>query len=200
VSTELPRPSLSDPGARSKVLGRRGCQLKCSGQPSDRFIEGSPRRQIPRWIPCIRGPATRSCPPEAVYADRVTRSPRLHRYTFDEYLALEASSTVRNEFLAGEIYAMAGGTPEHAALAVAVCSALLAQMRGGPCRVHSSDLRVRALATGLTTHPDVTLCPGLMRQIRRTKTRSSIRACWSKSRQIAPLSWETESFFEGTLA
>jgi hypothetical protein len=52
----------------------------------------------------------------------VTRGPRLHRYTFQEYLTLEASSTVRHEFLAGEIYAMPGGTPQHAALAMAVGS------------------------------------------------------------------------------
>lgn len=90
----------------------------------------------------------------------MTHAPRLHRYTFQEYLALEASSTVRHEFFAGEIYAMAGGTPQHAALAMAVGSALLAQTRGGPCRVHSSDLRVRALATGLTTYPDVTVVCG----------------------------------------
>lgn len=90
----------------------------------------------------------------------MTHAPRLHRYTFAEYLALEASSTVRHEFLAGEIYAMAGGTPQHAALAVAVSAALLTQLRGGPCRVHSSDLRVRALATGLTTYPDVTVVCG----------------------------------------
>jgi len=90
----------------------------------------------------------------------VTHAPGLHRYTFAEYLALEASSTVRHEFLAGEIYAMAGGTPQHAALAVSVSAALLTQLRGGPCRVHSSDLRVRALATGLTTYPDVTVVCG----------------------------------------
>lgn len=90
----------------------------------------------------------------------MTHAPRLHRYTFQEYLNLEESSTVRHEFLAGEIYAMAGGTPQHAALAVAVSAALLAQTRGGPCRVHSSDLRVRALATGLTTYPDVTVVCG----------------------------------------
>lgn len=90
----------------------------------------------------------------------MTHAPRLHRYTFDDYLALETSSTVRHEFLAGEIYAMAGGTPQHAALAVALSAALLAQTRGGPCRVHSSDLRVRALATGLTTYPDVTVVCG----------------------------------------
>jgi Uma2 family endonuclease len=90
----------------------------------------------------------------------VTNAPRLHRYTFQEYLSLEASSIVRHEFLAGEIYAMAGGTPRHAALAVAVSATLFAQTRGGPCRVHSSDLRVRALATGLTTYPDVTVVCG----------------------------------------
>ena len=90
----------------------------------------------------------------------MTQAPRLHRYTFHEYLVLEESSTVRHEFLAGEIYAMAGGTPQHAALGMAVGAALLAQLRGGLCRVHSSDLRVRALATGLTTYPGVTVVCG----------------------------------------
>jgi Uma2 family endonuclease len=81
----------------------------------------------------------------------------LHRYSFADYLAFEEASTTKHEFLNGEIYGMAGGTPEHAALSVAVSSALLAQLRGGPCRVYSSDLRVRVLATGLATYPDVTV-------------------------------------------
>jgi Uma2 family endonuclease len=110
--------------------------------------------------PCSAGNLARASSSEGVYAPRVTGAPRLHRYTFDEYLALEASSAVRHEFLAGEIYGMAGGTPQHAALAVTVSAALLAQTRGGPCRVHSSDLRVRSLATGLTTYPDVTVVCG----------------------------------------
>lgn len=97
---------------------------------------------------------------EASYAPAVTQAPRLHRYTFHEYLMLEESSTVRHEFLAGEIYAMAGGTPLHAALAMTVGASLVAQTRGGPCRVHSSDLRVRALTTGLTTYPDVSIVCG----------------------------------------
>jgi Uma2 family endonuclease len=84
----------------------------------------------------------------------------LHRYSFADYLTLEDSSNTKHEFLNGEIYAMAGGTPEHAALSVAVSSALLAQLRGGPCRVYSSDLRVRVLATGLATYPDVTVVCG----------------------------------------
>ena len=88
----------------------------------------------------------------------------LHRYSFADYLALEEASNTKHEFLNGEIYGMAGGTPEHAALPVAVSAALLAQLRGGPCRVYSSDLRVRVLATGLTTYPDVAVVCGELEQ------------------------------------
>ena len=47
-----------------------------------------------------------------------------HKYSLADYLAVEEMSAVRHEFLDGEIYAMAGGTPEHAALSAAavVCS------------------------------------------------------------------------------
>jgi Uma2 family endonuclease len=84
---------------------------------------------------------------------------RVH-YTFREYLAHEAASNVKHEYLDGQIYAMAGGTPSHAALASAVSGQLYAQLRGGPCKIHSSDLRVRVLATGLATYPDVTIVCG----------------------------------------
>lgn len=81
-------------------------------------------------------------------------------YTYAEYLALEAASNVKHEFHQGHIYAMAGGTPEHAALQVAASGLLFGQLRGGACRAHSSDLRVRVLATGLATYPDVTVVCG----------------------------------------
>jgi Uma2 family endonuclease len=84
----------------------------------------------------------------------------LHRYSFEDYLELEASSTTKHEFLGGEIYAMAGGTPEHASLASAVGGMLLERLRGGPCRPYSSDLRIRVLQTGLATYPDVTVVRG----------------------------------------
>ena len=89
-------------------------------------------------------------------------APVLHNYTYADYLDLEDVSNVKHEFLRGEIYAMAGGTPEHAALGMAVGAALLGQLRGGPCRVFSSDLRVRVLASDLATYPDVTVVCGEM--------------------------------------
>jgi Uma2 family endonuclease len=80
-------------------------------------------------------------------------------HTYAEYLALEASSNVKHEFLGGQIYAMAGGTPEHAALASAVAGLLFAQLRGTGCRSYDSDLRVRT-RSGLATYPDVTIICG----------------------------------------
>ena len=90
----------------------------------------------------------------------MTKPIRLHRYAFAEYLAIEEVARVKHEYLEGEIYAMAGGTPEHAALAAVVTTMLGEQLRGSPCRVYSSDLRVRILATGLATYPDVTVVCG----------------------------------------
>jgi Uma2 family endonuclease len=73
------------------------------------------------------------------------------------YLAQEDKSDIRHEFLDGDVFAMAGGSPEHAALAMAVGRALGNAAQGKPCRVFSADLRVRVEATGLSTYPDVTV-------------------------------------------
>lgn len=84
------------------------------------------------------------------------------RYTYREYLELEASSDVRYEFFDGVVYAMSGGSPDHSRLAANVISALTAQLAGKPCQVFISDLRVRVLATGLATHPDVSVICGAL--------------------------------------
>jgi len=61
-------------------------------------------------------------------------APRRH-YTYGEYLALDDASNVKLEFYAGDIFAMAGGTPEHAALCLQVASSLNVQLESKPCRV-----------------------------------------------------------------
>ncbi len=82
------------------------------------------------------------------------------RHSFAEYLEFEESQSARHEYLDGEIFAMAGGSPEHSALSASVATQLANQARGGPCRVHASDLRIRVLATGLATYPDVSVIRG----------------------------------------
>jgi Uma2 family endonuclease len=80
--------------------------------------------------------------------------------TYAEYLEQERASPTKHEFLNGEIFAMAGGTPEHARLCASVGAELRAQLRGRPCAVYSSDLRVRVQATGLSTYADVSVVCG----------------------------------------
>src|SRR5690606_31274388 len=65
--------------------------------------------------------------------------------------------SIKHEFLDGLVWAMAGGSPEHAAIAANIVALLVNQLAGRRCRVFSSDLRVRVKATGLATYPDVTV-------------------------------------------
>ena len=80
--------------------------------------------------------------------------------TYADYLAAEAASDIRHEYLRGEVYAMAGGTPSHARLAMAIGVALSNGLSGRPCSVFGSDLRVRIPATDLSTYPDITVVCG----------------------------------------
>jgi Uma2 family endonuclease len=87
-------------------------------------------------------------------------APARQRFTFAEYLLVEQAGNVRHEFLEGHVWAMAGGSPEHAAICANVIALLSAAVRDRPCRVFSADLRVRVRATGLATYPDVTVICG----------------------------------------
>jgi Uma2 family endonuclease len=82
------------------------------------------------------------------------------RYSFADYVRHEHVSNTRHEYLNGQIYAMAGGSPEHSALIASLTTHLSNQVRGGRCRVHMSDLRVRVKETGLATYPDVVVVCG----------------------------------------
>lgn len=82
--------------------------------------------------------------------------------THAEYLALEERSPTKHEWLDGVIYDMSGGTPDHAGLAAAVLGELRNQLRGKRCRVYTADLKVRVLATGLSTYADVSVICGAL--------------------------------------
>ena len=94
----------------------------------------------------------------AWYAHVVTQAAARMEYL--AYRELEAASSEKHEFLRGEVFAMAGGTPEHAALTAALSGELRSALAGRPCRVYSSDLRVRVQETDLATYPDVTVVCG----------------------------------------
>jgi Uma2 family endonuclease len=86
--------------------------------------------------------------------------PATGRMTYAAYLVAEETADIKHEYLRGEVFAMAGGTPTHARLAAAVIRELSNALADRPCEVFTSDLRVRIEATDLSTYPDVTVVCG----------------------------------------
>ncbi|HEX4417413.1 MAG TPA: Uma2 family endonuclease, partial [Kofleriaceae bacterium] len=91
------------------------------------------------------------------------------RLSYAEYLVFEAASHTKHEYLNGEIFAMASGSIAHGALTAAIGAALSNALRDQPCRVLTSDVRVRSKATGLATYPDVTV-------VRRSRNSTTARS------------------------
>src|SRR5438045_7639557 len=77
------------------------------------------------------------------------------RYTPEEYLALERAAPYKSEYINGCIYAMAGASEEHILITGNLQAELHAQLRGRPCRVYASDMRVKISPTGAYVYPDV---------------------------------------------
>ena len=75
----------------------------------------------------------------------------------EEYLELERKADTKHEYIQGEIVAMAGGTPQHAAISANISGELRNRLSGRPCIVFSPDLRVAVRGAELITYPDVTV-------------------------------------------
>lgn len=80
--------------------------------------------------------------------------------TYAEYLAREATSELKHEYLRGDVWAMAGGTPTHARLCASLAWVFRQRLQGKPCVPYSADLRVRIEQTDRSTYPDLTIVCG----------------------------------------
>jgi Uma2 family endonuclease len=80
-------------------------------------------------------------------------------YTREEYLALEAQSDIKHEFFQGEIFAMSGGTYNHADISGNIYASLKFKLRSRSCRPMNSDMRIHT-PSGLDTYPDVSVFCG----------------------------------------
>jgi Uma2 family endonuclease len=64
-------------------------------------------------------------------------------FTVEEYLQLEQTSEIRHEYLAGQVFAMSGGSKQHNLIAGNIYSRLRSHLRGGSCSVFMADMKVR---------------------------------------------------------
>lgn len=104
-------------------------------------------------------PAAKAGRPRVVtFRCMVSRAPTV--FTEVEYLALEAASDTKHEFIDGAIVAMAGASPAHNALAANTTAALRTLSRGKPCVTLTSDQRIHIPMTALYTYADVLVAWG----------------------------------------
>lgn len=89
----------------------------------------------------------------------MTTARRLRSYPYAQYLVALGDSQIKLEYFEGEIYAMAGGTPEHAQLGANVIVLLKRGLPPG-CTVFTSDLKVLIESADLATFPDASMVCG----------------------------------------
>jgi len=69
--------------------------------------------------------------------------PRDRLMSIDEYFAFEEASSVRHEYVDGQVHAMTGVTRQHSRITMNVAARLWVAARGGPCRVHQGEVKLR---------------------------------------------------------
>jgi Uma2 family endonuclease len=87
---------------------------------------------------------------------------RLGPIPVENYLAGEQRARMKHEYVAGMVYAMAGGTYAHNLIASNVLGELYAQLKHKPCRALNSDSKVK-LQSGTQTrfyYPDASVVCG----------------------------------------
>src|SRR6478672_4546128 len=62
--------------------------------------------------------------------------------TVEEYLWEEQRAETKHDYYNGQVYGMAGGSPEHSHIGVNLTSELRMRLRGRGCQIFNSDLKV----------------------------------------------------------
>jgi Uma2 family endonuclease len=75
-------------------------------------------------------------------------------YTVEEYLALERESLTKHEFYKGELFAMAGGSPNHTTICMNISSELHQRLLPKGCRAFNSEMKIAVQAFDLYTYAD----------------------------------------------
>ncbi len=86
--------------------------------------------------------------------------PATRRLSYTAYLELEQETGVKHEFVAGEVFAMSGGTADHALIASRLILELGVRLRGTPCRPFTSDWKIWLAHADEAVYPDVSVICG----------------------------------------
>lgn len=82
------------------------------------------------------------------------------RIPYEDYLQIERETGIKHEYLEGRIAAMAGGSADHALIALNLGSLLRVALRGGPCRPFPSDWKIWMGEAQRAAYPDLSVICG----------------------------------------
>lgn len=85
---------------------------------------------------------------------------RAARMSESEYLAWEAEQVEKHDYVDGDVVTVSGVSVAHAMVATNLLLAFASRLRGGPCRVWTSAMRVRIDETGVYAYPDLSIVCG----------------------------------------
>jgi Uma2 family endonuclease len=80
--------------------------------------------------------------------------------TPEQYLEIERKAEFKSEYYQGEMFAMSGARRAHNLIVTNVLRELSTHLRGGPCEVYPSEMRVHVTPAGLYTYPDIVVVCG----------------------------------------
>ena len=78
----------------------------------------------------------------------------------EEYLTLERQAEFKSEYMDGVVYAFAGGSERHNLIVANIVITLGGQLKGRPCKVYPSDLKIRVPNSKRFFYPDVSVVCG----------------------------------------
>ena len=85
---------------------------------------------------------------------------RDNQMTEEEYLLREPEAEYKSEYRDGRVVAMGGASPAHSVITANILSSIHGQLKGRPCRVYTSDTRVKVASARFYTYPDVSVVCG----------------------------------------
>lgn len=82
----------------------------------------------------------------------LSKTPRL---STEDYLEMELTSPIKHEYVAGEIFAMTGTSDSHNIISLNLAFILREHLRGTPCRVFMSGLKLKLDTANAYFYPDL---------------------------------------------
>ncbi|MGB3237755.1 MAG: Uma2 family endonuclease [Geitlerinemataceae cyanobacterium] len=76
-------------------------------------------------------------------------------FTPEQYLEIELISTIKHEYIKGQIVAMAGASKAHVIITGNLSALILNHLRGSGCLSYTTDMKVRLPTLGIFYYPDL---------------------------------------------